>query len=76
MPEKVLGDGERVLDPGPYLRQRPLDRLGAIPQFGQRFDDAALDRDVSVDIAVLKFWPLLRPGVAGIGEDRLLPAVQ
>src|SRR4029434_1901189 len=77
MPEQVLDDVEWMLDPGPYLRQRPLDRLGPIPQsFGQRFDDAALDGDVPVDIAVRKFWPLLRSGVAGIGKDRLLLAVQ
>src|SRR3954447_15899630 len=54
-----------------------LHRLGPIPQvFGQGFDDAPLDRDVPGDIAVLKFWPLVRPGIAGIGEDSLLPAVQ
>ncbi len=66
MPEQVLDDVERVLDPGPHLRQRPFDRLGPIPQsFGQRFDDAALDRDVPGDIAVFKFGPLVR-GLSGI----------
>src|SRR6266850_841483 len=73
----VLDDVERVLDPGPHLRQRALHRLGPIPQsFGQRLDDAALDRDVPGDIAVLKFGPLVRPGIAGISEDRLLLVVQ
>src|SRR3954447_12116555 len=77
MTKQVLDDVERVLDPGPHLRQRPLHRLGPIPQsFGQSFDDAPLDRDVPGDIAVLKFEPLVRPGIAGIGEDRLLLAVQ
>src|SRR5207253_9860815 len=77
MTKQVLDDVERVLDPGPHLRQRALHRLGPIPQvFRQCLDDAALDRDVPVDIAVLKFGPLVRPGIAGIGEDSLLPAVQ
>src|SRR3954465_8159194 len=77
MTKQVLDDVERVLDPGPHLRQRALHRLGPIPQsFGQGFDDAPLDRDVPGDIAVLKFEPLVRPGIAGIGEDRLLLAVQ
>src|SRR3954468_669967 len=77
MTKHVLDDVERVLDPGPHLRQRALHRLGPIPQsFGQGFDDAPLDRDVPGDIAVLKFWPLVRPGIAGIREDSLLPAVQ
>src|SRR4249920_3812241 len=41
MAEQVLDDVERVLDPGPHLRQRPLHRLSQIPQaFGQGFDDA------------------------------------
>ncbi len=45
--EQVLDDVEGVLDPGPHLRQRSLDRLRQIPQgFRQCFDDAALDRDV------------------------------
>jgi len=77
MAKQVLDDVERVLDPGPHLRQRALHRLGPIPQgFGQCLDDAALDRDVPVEIPVLKFRPLGRPGIAGIGEDRLLLAVQ
>ena len=77
MAEQILDDVERVLDPGPHLRQRAFHSLRPIPQsFGQRFDDAALDRDVPVDIAVLKFGPLVRSGVAGVGEDRLLLAVQ
>src|SRR3954452_11897887 len=77
MTKQVLDDVERVLDPGPRLRQRALHRLGPIPQvFGQCLDDAALDRDVPVDIAVLKFGPLVHSGVAGIGEDSLLPTVQ
>src|SRR3982751_3000990 len=77
MTKQVLDDVERVLDPGPHLRQRALHRLGPIPQvFRQCLDDAALDRDVPVDIAVLKFGPLVRPGIAGIGEDSLLPTVQ
>src|SRR3954463_7937175 len=74
MTKQVLDDVERVLDPGPPLRQRALHRLGPIPQvFGQCLDDAALDRDVPVDIAVLKFGPLVRRGIAGIGEDSLRP---
>src|SRR5438552_7515696 len=77
MTKQVLDDVERVLHPGPHLRQRALHRLGPIPQsFGQGFDDAPLDRDVPGDIAVLKFRPLVRPGIAGIGEDSLLPAMQ
>ena len=43
---------------------------------GAGFDDAALDCDVPRDIAVGMFGPLVGPGIAGIGEDRLLPPVQ
>src|SRR4051812_15992392 len=77
MPEQILDDVEGVLDPGPHLRQRSLDRFCQIPQaFWQCFDDAALDRDVPADVAVLMFGPLVSSGIAGIGEDILLRAVQ
>src|ERR1700756_2531683 len=47
MAKQVLDDVKGVLDPGPHLRQRPLRRLGEIPQrFWQRLDDAALDGNV------------------------------
>ena len=75
--ELILDDMERVLDPGPHLRHRPLHRRRAIPQpFGQRLDDAALDRDVPGDIAIIEFGPFVYPGIAGISEDIRFPAVQ
>ena len=73
----VLDNVERVLDDCPHLGQRSLDGLCQIPQaLRQGFDDAAFDRDVPGNIAALKFGTLVRSGVAGIGEDILLPAVQ
>src|SRR4051795_2004295 len=77
MAEAVLDDVEGVLDDGAHLRERPLDRLCQLPQcFRQGFDDAALDRDVPADVAILKFRPLVRPGVAGIAEDIFLLSMQ
>jgi hypothetical protein len=44
MAEAVLDDVKGMLDPGPHLRQRPLDWFRQIPQaFRQCLDDAALD---------------------------------
>src|SRR3954449_1331040 len=77
MAEAVLDDVEGMLDHGAYLRERPLDRFGQFAQgLRQRLDDAALDGDVPGNIALLKFGPLVRPGVAGIAEDVFLFAVQ
>src|SRR3954464_15243757 len=77
MAEAVLDDVEGMLDHGAYLRERSLHRLRQLPQgFRERLDDAALDRDVPGYIAILKFRPLVRPGVAGIAEDVFLFAVQ
>src|SRR3954471_6830051 len=77
MAEAVLDDVEGVLDDGAHLRERPLDRLCQLPQcFRQGFDDAALERDVPADVAILKFRPLVRPGVAGIAEDIFLLSMQ
>jgi hypothetical protein len=77
MAEEVLDNVKGVLDPGPHLRQRPLFRLGQIAQrFWQGLDDAALDGDVPRHRALGVFGAPGRPGVAGIGEDRFLLAVQ
>src|SRR3954452_20247789 len=47
MAEAVLDNVEGMLDHRAHLRERPLDRLGQLPQrFRERLDDAALDRDV------------------------------
>src|SRR4051812_29712695 len=77
MAEAVLDDVEGMLDHGAYLRERSLHRLRQLPPgFRERLDDAALDRDVPGYIAILKFRPLVRPGVAGIAEDVFLLSVQ
>src|SRR3954454_17675258 len=47
MAKAVLDDVEGMLDHGPHLRERPLDRLRQLAQrCRQSLDDAALDRDV------------------------------
>jgi len=62
MAEQILDHVEGMFDPGPHLRQHPLDRLRQIPQrFGQGLDDAALDRDVPRHLAVGVLGPLGRP---------------
>jgi transposase InsO family protein len=50
--------------------------LPAPQPFGQCLDDAALDRDVPGDLALRVFRRLVRLGIACIGEDGLLVAVQ
>jgi hypothetical protein len=66
-----------MLDHRAHLRQRPLNRFRQIPQgFRQVFDDAALDRNVPGHLAILKFGPLLRSGIAGITKDIFLLPVQ
>src|SRR3954470_24351970 len=77
MAEAVLDNVEGMLDHGAHLSERPLHWLRQLPQgFRERLDDAALDRDVPEYIAILKFRPLVRPGVAGIAKDLLLLSVQ
>src|SRR5215211_8218062 len=77
MAEAVLDNVEGMLDHRSHLSARALDWFRQLAQgLRQSLDDAALDRNVPRYVAIGKFGPLVRPGVAGIAEHVFLIAVQ
>jgi hypothetical protein len=73
----ILDDVGGMLDPGPHPRFGLLfGRYQTAQPWRQRFDNLALDRDIPGQRAVRQFRSFRRPGIVGIGKNRLLLAVQ